>query len=370
MNVGLNVGGYSLRLEKRLVPSRRAAVMVPVCSVILALLTGAVFLMSSGREPIAVYMAMFYGAFGSVYGLSETLVKTIPLLLCGLGVALAFRMQLWNIGGEGQFYMGAMAASWVALFHPGWPFWLMLPAMFAAGFAAGGVWGLLPAIPRAFQGVNEVITTLMLNYVAIFWVDYLVHAPWKDPAGFNFPLSAPFVKAALLPALGSSRVHAGLIFALVVALILHVIIQKTRWGYEIRVTGESPGAARYAGMNIEKNILLVMLISGGICGLAGMAEVSGIVGRLQSGFSPGYGYTAIIVAWLGRLNPFAIILVSFLFGGLQVGGYTVQTSGVPSAMVSMLQGALLFFVLGGEVLNGNRLVAEKRIRKGVASGDN
>lgn len=370
MSVGLNVGGYSLRLEKRLVPSRRAKVLVPVCSVFLALLTGALFLMSSERDPLAVYQAMFLGAFGTAYGLSETVVKAIPLLLCGLGVALAFRMQLWNIGGEGQFYMGAMAASWVALFHPGLPAWLMLPAMFTAGFVAGGIWGLLPSIPRAYQGVNEVITTLMLNYVAIFLVDYLVHGPWKDPAGFNFPLSAPFVKSAILPALGSSRVHAGLIFALVAALIFYVVIQKTRWGYEIRVAGESPGAARYAGMNIEKNILLVMLISGGICGLAGMAEVSGIAGRLQHGLSPGYGYTAIIVAWLGRLNPLAIILVSFLFGGLQVGGYTVQTSGVPAATVSMLQGALLFFVLGGEVLNGNRIVAEKKTRREAAAGDN
>lgn len=369
MNLALQVGDYSLRLEKRLTPSRRAVFLVPVCSVILALLTGAVFLLSSGKDPLAVYQAMFHGAFGTVYGLSETVVKAIPLLLCGVGVALAFRMQLWNIGGEGQFYMGAMAAGWVALFHPGLPSWLMLPAMFTAGFVAGGVWGLLPAVPKAYQGVNEVITTLMLNYVAIFWVDYLVHGPWKDPAGFNFPLSAPFVKSAILPALGNSRIHAGLLFALAAAIILYMTIQKTRWGYEIRVTGESPGAARYAGMNIEKNMLLVMLISGGICGLAGMAEVSGIAGRLQPGLSPGYGYTAIIVAWLGRLNPLAIILVSFLFGGLQVGGYTVQTSGIPAATVSMLQGTLLFFVLGGEIFNNNRFVAKKRVRGEVAASD-
>lgn len=369
MSAGLSMGNYSLKLEKRLAPSRRAQVFVPVCSVFLALLTGALFLILSGRDPFDVYQAMFYGAFGSAYGLSETVVKAIPLLLCGVGVALAFRMQLWNIGGEGQFYMGAMAASWVALFHPAWPAWLMLPAMFTAGFAAGGLWGLLPSIPRAYRGVNEVITTLMLNYVAIFWVDYLVHGPWKDPAGFNFPLSASFVKSALLPTLGNSRIHAGLIFALAAALIIYLVIQNTRWGYEIRVTGESPGAARYAGMDIEKNILLVMLISGGICGLAGMAEVSGIAGRLQHGLSPGYGYTAIIVAWLGRLNPLAIILVSFLFGGLQVGGYTVQTSGVPAATVSMLQGALLFFVLGGELLNNNRIVMVKRAGREAAAGD-
>lgn len=360
---------YNFRLEKRLAPSGWWTAAVPVASVLLALLTGAFFLQSQGHSPLAVYLSMFTGAFGSFYGLSETVVKAIPLLLCGLGVALAFRMRLWNIGGEGQFYMGAMAASWVALFNPELPAWLMLPAMFTAGFVAGGLWGLLPAIPRAYQGVNEVITTLMLNYVAIFWVDYLIHGPWKDPAGFNFPLSASFVKAALLPTLGNTRIHAGLAFALAAALLIYVIVKNSRWGFEIRITGESPAAARYAGIGIERNILLVMLISGGICGLAGMAEVSGIAGRLQHGLSPGYGYTAIIIAWLGRLNPLAIIVVAFLFGGLQVGGYAVQTSGIPAATVSMLQGALLFFVLGGESLNNYKFVAEKRNGRGVVAGD-
>lgn len=370
MSIKLNAAGYIVGFEKKLAPSRWMAAAVPLVSVLLALLTGAFFLFSQGFSPLEVYQSMFRGAFGSAYGMSETVVKAIPLLLCGLGVSLAFRMQLWNIGGEGQLYMGAMAASWVALFHPGLPAWLMLPAMFAAGFAAGGLWGLLPAIPRAFQGVNEILTTLMLNYVAIFWVDYLIHGPWKDPAGFNFPLSAPFGRAALLPALGDTRIHAGLLFALAAAGIIYMVIRHTRWGFEIRVAGESPKAARYAGINIEKNILLVMLVSGGICGLAGMAEVSGIAGRLQHGFSPGYGYTAIIIAWLARLNPLAIVLVAFLFGGLQVGGYAVQIIGVPAATVSMLQGALLFFVLGGEALNGYRLVAEKRPGREATAGDN
>ena len=203
--------------------------------------------------------------------------------------------------------------------------------------------------------MNEIITTLMLNYVAILWVDYLVYGPWRDPAGFNFPLTAVFSDAAILPTLGDSRIHAGLFFGLAVAVMLYLIIYHTRWGYEIRVTGENPGAARYAGMNTTRNIMLVMLLSGAFCGLAGMAEVSGIAHRLQHGLSPGYGYTAIIIAWLSRLNPFAVILVAFLFAGLQVGGYIVQTSGIPSSMVYMLQGLLLFFVLGGELLTGYRL---------------
>ncbi|TEB05535.1 D-allose transporter subunit [Pelotomaculum schinkii] len=358
----------ALRLEKRLETSRSAAFLVPVVSVVLALFTGALFFWFSGKNPAVVYSSMFYGAFGSAYGLSETVVKAIPLSLCGLGIALAFRMQLWNIGGEGQFYMGAMAATWVALFHPQLPGWIMLPAMFLAGFIAGGLWGLLPAVPRAYQGVNETITTLMLNYIAIFWVDYLVHGPWRDPAGFNFPLTAQFVPSAILPAFGTTRIHAGLIFTIAAALVMYLVMRNTRTGFEIKVIGESQSAARYAGISLEKNILLVMLFSGALCGLAGMAEVSGIAGRLQEGLSPGYGYTAIIVAWLSRLNPLALPVVAFMFGGLQVGGYSVQTSGVPATTVSMLQGLLLFFVLGGELFYRYRLSwRSKSIKEGANS---
>ncbi|MHB8984973.1 MAG: ABC transporter permease [Eubacteriales bacterium] len=349
-----------IRLEKRLEASKAAPFLVPVLSIFLALFTGALFFWFSGKDPVDVYLSMYRGAFGSAYGLSETVVKAIPLSLCGLGVAMAFRMQLWNIGGEGQFYLGAMAASWVALFHPQLPAYVMLPAMAAAGFAAGGLWGLIPAVPRAYQGVNETIITLMLNYVGIYMVDYMVHGPWRDPGGFNFPLTAQFVRAAVLPTFGHTRVHAGVLFAIAACLVIFLVLRSTRWGYEIKVIGESPDAARYAGISLERNILLVMLVSGGLCGLAGMAEVSGIAGRLQEGLSPGYGYTAIIVAWLSRLNPFALLAVAFLFGGLQVGGYAVQVSGVPSSTVSMLQGLLLFFVLGGEIFNRYRLVLRNR----------
>jgi len=327
------IRGTNYALEKRLVPSTIAYVVIPFISIFLALLLGAVFLYLSGHDPLTVYQKMFSGAFGSRYGITETIVKAIPLTLTGLGVALAFRMQLWNIGGEGQLYMGAFAATWVALAFPEGSAWWVLPFMVLAGMLAGGLWALLPAIPRAVWGTNEIITTLMLNYVAIFWVDYLVYGPWRDPEGHNFPLTATFSPAAVLPVLGNSRIHAGLFFGITAAIILYVLIYHTRWGYEIRVTGENPDSARYAGMNTTRNIMLVMLISGAFCGLAGMAEVSGIAHRLQHGLSPGYGYTAIIIAWLSRLNPFAIIIVAFLFGSLQVGGYIVQTSGIPSSMV-------------------------------------
>ncbi|MFZ5590995.1 MAG: ABC transporter permease [Bacillota bacterium] len=344
-----------VRLEKRLHPSPLTALLVPVLAVFLALALGAVFLSLTGQDPLTVYGVMFGGALGSVYGLSETLVKAIPVMLCALGISLAFKMQLWNIGAEGQLYMGAFAASWLPLFHPELPVWLMLPGMFVLGMLAGGLWALLAALPRALWNVNEIITTLMLNYVAILWVDYLVYGPWKDPQGMNFPLTARFPAAAMLPSWGNSRIHAGIFFALLLALLLVFIFKYSRWGYEIKVMGSSVRAARYAGMDIKRNIYLVMFLSGAICGLAGMTEVSGITGRLQHALSPGYGYTAIIVAWLSRLHPLAIVLVSILFGVLQVGGYLVQTKGVPAAVAAMLQGAILFFVLGGEILTNYQL---------------
>ncbi len=350
----------AIKFEKRLNPSIAMNVAVPLLSLVAALAVGALFLTLTGRDPVEVYEAMFKGALGSRYGLSETVVKAIPLMLCALGISAAFRMQLWNIGAEGQFYMGAFAASWLPLTFPELPALVMLPGMMLLGAAAGGLWGLAPAMLRARWKVNEIITTLMFNYVAILWVDYLVYGPWKDPKGFNFPLSAKFPAAAALPTFGDSRIHMGLFIALLLAVFFWIIFEKSRWGYEIKVIGSSESAARYAGMNISRNIFQVMILSGAVCGLAGMTEVSGIVGRLQPGLSPGYGYTAIIVAWISKLHPAAILVVAVLFGGLQVGGFFVQTMGVPASVSSMLQGAVLFFVVGGEFLTKYRIVISRK----------
>ena len=325
-------------------------VFVTLGSIFLALVGCGMFLLLNGHDPFKVYSAMFYGVVSTSYGVTETILKAIPLAIAGLGLGLAFRMRLWNIGGEGQLHMGAFAATGVALAIPDKPIWVVLPLMFVAAGLAGGFWALLPAVPRALWGVNETITTLMWNYVAIFWVDYLVYGPWRDPEGFNFPLTATFSPSATLPSLGGSRVHAGLLIALILAVILYFVIYRTKWGYELRVIGHSEEAARYAGMNIRRQIVLVMVVSGFICGLAGMSEVSGLVHRLRPGFSPGYGFTAIIIAWLAKLNPLATLLVAFLFGALQTGGYIIQTSGISANLVSVLQGILLFFILGGEIL--------------------
>ncbi len=344
------------QLERQTAPVRSMTLLVPVISVLAALLLGALVLLATGQQPLAVYAAMFQGAFGSQNSIAETFVKAIPLMLTGLGVSIAFRMLLWNIGAEGQLYMGAIASTGLALYIlPNAPALLLIPAMLLAGFVGGAFWGLIPGALRAFLKVNETITTLMLNYVAILFSEWLVHGPWRDPRSFGFPGTPQIPDAGWLPRLGTTRVHLGLLFGLFAAVAVYIILRKTWWGYEIRVIGENERAARYAGININRNILLVMMLSGGLAGIAGMSEIAGIGHQLQRSFSPGYGYTAIIVAWLARLNPWLIVVVSVLFAGLLVGGDQLQISmGLPAAIAPMLQGMILFFLLGGEILTRYR----------------
>jgi general nucleoside transport system permease protein len=348
------------RLEKRLERSRTIDVLVPVGSLILALLFGALILALAGANPWETYKAMAIGAFGSGYAFSETIVKAIPLMLCGLGVSVAFRMLFWNIGAEGQLVMGGFAASGVALFLPqqipNIQSWQLVLLMALAGFAGGAIWGLVPALLKSFLKVNEIIVTLMMNYVAVLWIEYLYYGPWKDPQGYGFPGSAPFPKIGWLPRWPGTRVHLGLAAALVAAIVLWLVLSRTKWGYEIRVIGENARAARYAGMNLTRNILLVMVISGGLSGLAGMAEVAGISHRLQTGLAVGYGFTAIIVAWLAKLHPIGVLAVAVFLAGLVVGGDQLQiTMGLPASVASILQGAILFFMLGGAFLGEYRV---------------
>jgi simple sugar transport system permease protein len=335
-----------------------ATVLVSVLSFVLALFFGGIILFLAGESPLQIYGSMFAGAFGDWNGVAETLVKTTPLLLAGLGVAVAFRMQLWNIGAEGQLYLGAIVATGVGLFLiPGAPTWIIVPVMVLAGLLGGGLWGLIPGALRAWFGASEIITSLMLNYVAILFSEYLVHGPWRDPQAFGFPGTPSLPAAAWLPNWGTTRVHLGLLFGLIAALVLWVMLRRTRWGYEIGVMGENPRAALYAGMPTKRTILLVMVLSGALAGLAGMSEVAGIGHQLQRNLSPGYGYAAIIVAWLGRLHPFGAVLVAFLLAALTVGGERIQMSlGLPAAIAPMLQGTILFFLLGGDVLTRYRIM--------------
>jgi simple sugar transport system permease protein len=349
------------KLERVSKPSLAAQILVPVASILAALVVGSLIIWSAGENPFTVYKEMFTGAFGSGYRRSETLVKMIPLLLTGLGVSVAFRMQLWNIGAEGQLYFGAIFTTWVALYGlPDANKWVVIPAMMVAGMLGGALWAAIPGVLRGYLGVNETITSLLLNYVAILFAEWLVHGPWKNPVGFGFPGTEVFNPATYLPTWGTTRVHLGLAFGLVAAVILYFVMQHTRWGYEISIAGNNERVARYAGMATARNIVIVMMVSGALAGLAGMAELTGIGHSLQRELSPGYGYTAIIVAWLGRLNPFGIILVSFLLASLLVGGEQIQLSlGLPSAIAPMLQGIILFFLLGGDLLTRYRIVRIK-----------
>jgi general nucleoside transport system permease protein len=350
------------RIEKNPTPSRATAILTPIVSILLGLLTGGLLILATGENPIEVYRAMLGGALGDRYGLAETIVKQIPLLLTGLGVAVAFRMQLWNIGAEGQFYLGAIGATAMALFIlPDSPAIVLIPAMIAAGLLGGALWGAIPGVLRAYAGANETIVSLLLNYVAILFADWLIHGPWRNPGGFGFPGTATFPDAAWLPRFGTYRVHLGLLLGLAAAMILWVVMRRTRWGYEIGVMGQNERAARYAGMRTRRAIVMVMMVSGALAGLAGMSEVAGIGHQMQRNLSPGYGYTAIIVAWVGRLHPLGIVLVSFLLAALLVGGDQLQMAmQLPAAVASMLQAIILFFLLGGEVFMRYRIVSTRR----------
>jgi ABC-type uncharacterized transport system permease subunit len=349
---------FGFRFERTESPSTSVSILVPIGSILLALMVCGLVLLLSGENPFDVYWAMVRGSLADRNGISETLVKMIPLLLTGLGVSIAFRMKLWNIGAEGQLYLGAIFATGTALFIiPNASAVILIPAMAISGMVGGALWGLIPGALRAYLGANETITTLMLNYVAIQLTDYLVHEPWRDPGSFGFPGTKRFPDAAALPHYETYRVHLGLLFGIAAACLLWIALNRTRFGYELSVIGESPNVAKYVGMRTRRTILIVMAASGALAGLAGMSEVAGISHQLQRNVSSGYGYTAIIVAWLGRLNPFGIVLVSFLLAALLVGGDQIQISmGLPSAVAPMLQGAILFFLLGCEILNRYRIV--------------
>lgn len=345
------------RIERRLEVPSWMNWSIPAGAVAVALAAGAVLLSFLGVSPLAAYKAMVQGSLGDAWGISETIVKAIPLTLAGLAVGLAFTMVVWNIGAEGQIVMGALAAVAVVRYAFVDNSLVILSLMFLAACIAGGLWAGFAGFLKARWNVNETITTLMMNYIAILLADYFIYGPWRDPSSLGFPMTTPFPDAARLPVLGGTRVHVGIFLAIGLAILFRVLYRWTKWGFELRVIGNNPNAARYAGINDLKNVVLAMFLSGAVAGIAGMTEVAGLQGRLQPGFSGGYGFTAIIVAWLARLNPMATILVSFLLGALLVGGDTLQVvMRLPLASVQVLQGLILFCVLGAEFFRNYRIV--------------
>jgi general nucleoside transport system permease protein len=358
---------YRLVVEPRLIqPPRWYPWFLSLFSVVVALLIGALVLALAGGNPWAAYAHIASASFGSVGVLSDTLVKATPLMLVGLACTIAFRMKLWNIGAEGQFYIGAFGASAVVLtplLPAGAPQWLFILCMLLAGMLGGAIWGLIPGVLKARFKVNEVISTLMLNYIAVSWNNFFIYTVWTEG---GFQMSKMFPKAAWLPRLtdfGAQvpifrglTTHFGLIFAIVAAVVLWLILYRSQWGYEIRLVGDNPKAAEYSGISIARNTILVMLVSGAIAGLAGMSEISGVVHRLQGSISPGYGFTGIIVAWLAKLNPYAVIPVSILFGALILAGREIQPSGIPK----MIQGIILVCLIASDFLLRNRIRIVRR----------
>ena len=344
-----------VQIEPRLDSPRWLAPLVSLVAVILALVMGAVVLAVIGGDPFRAYAHIAGAAFGSLGVFSDTLVKATPLIFTGTALAVSFKMKLWNIGAEGQFFMGALGASIVILagvVSEDASRFVTLTAMFIGGALFGAAWGFIPGILKARLRVNEIITTLMLNYIAFALVNYFVFAVWSEG---GFQMTRVFQRAAWLPRLSDFAqqipitrgltTHLGFILAVVIAIIAWYILFRSLWGYEIRLIGDNPRAAEYAGIKITRNTVLVLMLSGAIAGLGGMSEIAGVIHRLQSSISPGYGFTGIIIAWLAKLNPLLVIPVAILFGGLILAGREIQPSGVPR----LIQGIILFMLIASEV---------------------
>ncbi|WP_191060518.1 ABC transporter permease [Geminicoccus harenae] len=348
-----------LRLTRRTNPSRSLEILAPLVAVALTLVVAAILFVALGKNPADAFAAMFWRPVQDLYGWSELGVKVAPLILCAVGLAIGFRASVWNIGAEGQIVVGAIAASWVALATgeggfglPGW----LLPLL--AGALGGMVWGAIPALLRTKANANEILVSLMLVYVGGFLLQYVVRGPMRDPMSFGFPQSPMFPDPARLPILlDTTRLHLGFALALLAALVAWLFVARSYQGFVFRLSGEAPAAAAYAGFSRAKVIWGSFLISGGLAGLAGAAEVLGPIGQLQPAVSPGYGFAAIIVAFLGRLHPIGIIAAALLMGLFYLGGEIAQMElQLPIAITGVFQGLLLFFLLGADTFVRWRLV--------------
>jgi len=299
-----------------------------------------------GKPPLVGMQLLFAGAFGSLWAIEDCLIKSVPIFLCSLGVGIAFRLQIWNIGAEGQFALGAVGASAVALAAPGYSWWVLLPAMMIFAMAAGGLWGLIPAVLRNRMGANEIIVTLMMNYLAILFLDYLVYGPWKDPTSFGFPMTETFSAGAVVGFIGTTRLNWGLGLCVVFAVAVWGFFRFTRLGFELKASGENIRTAGYAHLPYHGLVVLVMVLSGALAGCAGFLEASANLNRLQPSIMVGYGYTAIVVAWLARLNPLYTAVAAFMLAGLRVGVENLQLDlQVPAAFGEILEGLILLTVL-------------------------
>jgi ABC-type uncharacterized transport system permease subunit len=357
-----------LVLEKRAERSNFIAVASPLIAIAFTLITMAILFAILGKNPIEALGVYFIDPLTDSYSLQEIVVKATPLVMIAIGLSLCYIANIWNIGAEGQFIVGAVCGSWLAVRTNGADvgYWV-LPAMLLLGALGGALYALIPAICRVYFGASEILTSLMLVYVADLGMDYLVRGPWRDPKGLNFPTTADFDPVATVPTLiEGGRLHAGSIIALVFVMLAAVLLGRTIMGFEIRLVGAAPRAARFSGFNADRLVLFTFAVSGALAGLAGIIEVAGPIGHLQPGISPGYGFTAIIVAFLGRLNPVGILLAGLFLALTFIGGEEAQISiKVPLDLTKVFQGILLFYVLACDSLIVYRVRLVRNAQKSV-----
>ncbi len=315
-------------------------------SIIIAFAIGALLLLVNGRDPLVAFASLWSGAFGSFSRFTETLVKTTPFLILALSVSVSFRCEVWNIGAEGQFMLGAIMSTWVALSFASLPIYLLFPLTFIAAFVGGAIWSGIAGALKAYLNANEVITTSMLNYIAFYLTAFLVNGPMKDPQGFNFPQSSLINSTLELPRLfAGTRLNVGFLIALAL-VVFAIFFWRSGLGFRTEIVGASRRVARYAGLNVRGTILFVSILTGGLAGIAGWGEIFGIQYRLIQNIATGWGNLAIVIALLGELHPIGMVVSAYLFASMVVGGDAMQrNSGVPFALVDVIQGIVILLVL-------------------------
>jgi simple sugar transport system permease protein len=333
-----------LVLEKRAEQSAKMALLSPVIALCLTVIAGGVIFALKGINPFEGLYVYFIEPLTDPWSREQLIAKAAPLVLIGAGLAVCYAANVWNIGAEGQFIVGALLAGMIPVFFTSWQTPEVMVVMLALGVLGGMAWAGIPALLKIRFNTNEILTSLMLVYVAQYLFDWLVRGPWRDPEGFNFPKSVNFAGWQLLPRWGD--VHLGALFALIVALVLAVVMARTLKGFELQVIGAAPRAGRFAGFSGPRSVLFCFLLSGALAGLAGASDVMGTSGQLQTPYSPNYGFVAIIVAFLGRLNPLGVIVAGLLLALSFIGGESVQVSlGISDKIAKVFQGILLFFLL-------------------------
>lgn len=340
-----------LLLERRTAPSATLTFLSPILAIGITAIIGGIIFSTLGLDPFKVLYLYFVEPLTSLWSIEEVIVKAAPLILIGVGLSVCFSANVWNIGAEGQLTVGALFGSAIPVYFTGWQSPSVLILMLMLGAVGGAVFAAIPALLKTRFNANEILTSLMLVYVAQLLLDWMVRGPWRDPQGYNFPQSVPFEGWQLLPTLGDGRVHVGALLAVVAAIILFFMMNQSLRGFEIRVIGSAPRAGAFAGFAEKRVIWFCFLLSGALAGLAGLCEVAGPSGQLQPTISPGYGFTAIIVAFLGRLNPVGVIFAGILLAISYLGGEAVQVEfNISNKSAQVFQGILLFLILACDTL--------------------